>query len=288
MARIHVSRLLPMVTEHPDWFVDPEATQQACKERKAQADDIALMGPDEFRKKYPQVNGLEIWAVNQGLLDVALSEVGIRSILGDKIYVIEYSGGGDSGQLDRIYIVQPDGEESTEEVPTEAHDLVEHIVDGHLEDLPDWYNNEGGGGQARLDTGSGELEFNHYQNTEEERSTEEVFQIEESEPHVAFVRRVRRHAPTAVKLLITHSYGDENSVAVGSDDRTLPIDISRIAGFDEITKYHSSSEEESVEIVIDLVTEKVEVTVSWTETIKGDDDYYSYNIYGDEAEVSDG
>ena len=277
-----MTSLLPLVMDHPDWFIDPDETRQACEKQQVLVDDLARMTDDEFHLVHPDVRSMDLWNVRQGLMDADLTEVGIRALLGEQVFIVEYSGSGDSGQLDNIYI-----EGSDETVDQHVQDLVEHYIDRYLEGLPDWYNNEGGGGQARLDTTTGALDFTHYQNHENSESDENDYNIEEQRDFAAFVRRVKRHAPTAVKILIERSYGgDETACAVGPDDRTIPVDLSRIAGYEDITSAFSAGrgDDESIEIVIDLAAGTINVSTSWVETIKGDDEYYSFNIYGNEEE----
>lgn len=74
---------------------------------------------------------------------MALKDLGITKIQ------VDYSGGGDSGQIDDITFMGKD--DKSLEVPSDTKDQVEKYAYYLLEDVEDWYNNEGGWGQINID-----------------------------------------------------------------------------------------------------------------------------------------
>jgi hypothetical protein len=68
--------------------------------------------------------------------------------------IIRYSGGGDSGQIDEVvYSSEKFKEEASEKdlgILQDIHDKLESIGYYVLEDIGDWYNNEGGQGVIRI------------------------------------------------------------------------------------------------------------------------------------------
>ncbi|MGB8479530.1 MAG: hypothetical protein WCE63_11900 [Acidobacteriaceae bacterium] len=84
----------------------------------------------------------------------ALVGQGIASITG------EYSGEGDSGQLDLVYAASAKGEFTEYNVPHR----VEQLFDVLSEELPpDGYeNNDGGGGKITMKVDSGIVALEHY------------------------------------------------------------------------------------------------------------------------------
>ena len=109
-----------------------------------------------------------------------------------------YSGSGDSGSIDAMYLVlkdlasqNDDGQILTEcsdwelqsksehDLPKEIWDMVEnHIYTHILDDAPDWYNNDGGGGHGYICTENGDFSVDHYINiveTEEEQLIGNLF-----------------------------------------------------------------------------------------------------------------
>lgn len=69
----------------------------------------------------------------QDLLDKGISRVNIS-----------YSGSGDSGAIDHISYI--DSQEEEQEIESKYNDDIEKVVYPLLEDIEDWYNNEGGEG----------------------------------------------------------------------------------------------------------------------------------------------
>jgi hypothetical protein len=90
---------------------------------------------------------------------------------------IEYSGSGDNGCIDDVYLVRQgyikieDGEVSENNDRDYAHpnqelkDLIEEKATDHvLDKADDWYNNEGGGGILYICTLDGTYHGDHYIN----------------------------------------------------------------------------------------------------------------------------
>ena len=84
----------------------------------------------------------------------ALVDQGVASITG------EYSGEGDSGQLDLVYASRTDGEFTGYNVPHQVVQLFEMLSDVLP---PDGYeNNDGGGGKITVELDSGIVTLEHY------------------------------------------------------------------------------------------------------------------------------
>lgn len=64
----------------------------------------------------------------------------------------DYSGGGDSGAIDEIIYETKNGEFNRDEagVSKEVHELIENYLYYLLDDIEDWYNNDGGWGRATI------------------------------------------------------------------------------------------------------------------------------------------
>ena len=89
---------------------------------------------------------------------------------GVDILEAQYSGGGDDGTIDQIFYwrhTKTDGSEEREVqgVPYKIHadvrDSVCDIIYKHLETVDDWYNNEGGYGEYRLNLNTLEYTINN-------------------------------------------------------------------------------------------------------------------------------
>lgn len=99
---------------------------------------------------------------------MALAELGIKEIR------VEYSGGGDSGQIDAYhYNKTPELGEwensfikiDEDELPEGLHAFIDKRVDNLLVNgIEDWYNNDGGQGELRINVPEGvyTLENNIY------------------------------------------------------------------------------------------------------------------------------
>ena len=94
---------------------------------------------------------------------------------------ISYSGGGDSGAIDEIFLFKNLDEDSiqTVKIPEDYHyrkdeypnieeveidinnNAVENLFFPHLDQIEDWWNNEGGYGSAVLDLGRMMLQINN-------------------------------------------------------------------------------------------------------------------------------
>jgi hypothetical protein len=109
--------------------------------------------------------------------------VGVMTYLGDLGFnrvQINYSGGGDSGAIDTIIYLKPEdiaedishyelNEEQKETLNETVRNFVEDIAWKRLNDIEDWWNNDGGFGVMTIDIPSGEftIENNtYYQMTE--------------------------------------------------------------------------------------------------------------------------
>jgi hypothetical protein len=70
---------------------------------------------------------------------------------GVKTIVIDYSGGGDDGQIDAISYFNKEGDEIKHENVDIDHDQLQGLCYPALEDIEDWYNNDGGNGEYIID-----------------------------------------------------------------------------------------------------------------------------------------
>ena len=94
---------------------------------------------------------------------------------------IEYSGSGDSGSIDEIYLIKKEYGSQDEEgvititksrwdmdviyLPSDIKQVIEDAVDGSiLDDGADWYNNDGGGGVLLICTEDGHYYDDRYVN----------------------------------------------------------------------------------------------------------------------------
>lgn len=92
---------------------------------------------------------------------------------GVKNIIIRYSGSGDSGQLDEMIAIKRD--DSTEyELENSLKTRIENYVFSNLIDrLPDWYNNEGGGGELVIEVADASYSCDHYVNIEQDENYED-------------------------------------------------------------------------------------------------------------------
>lgn len=94
----------------------------------------------------------------------------------------QYSGSGDSGSIDDVFLVPKDCATQDEEgqiicnyssyelekkcehtLPKDIIDILERKIYSHiLDDATDWYNNDGGGGIGYICTENGDFSSNHY------------------------------------------------------------------------------------------------------------------------------
>lgn len=82
----------------------------------------------------------------------------------------EYSGYGDEGHFEGVSI-EPTVNDTGWELNTKATSMLKERVEKFVEEVLDeygidWWNNEGGGGQATIDVAAGTVRFDHYQNIE--------------------------------------------------------------------------------------------------------------------------
>jgi hypothetical protein len=112
----------------------------------------------------------------------SLSDILFNMRLAGYGYVcINYSGSGDSGSIDEIYLVKKEYGSQDEEgvitisksrwdmdvvyLPSDINDVIENAVDGRiLSDGADWYNNDGGGGTLIICTENGDYYDDRYVN----------------------------------------------------------------------------------------------------------------------------
>jgi hypothetical protein len=93
---------------------------------------------------------------------------------------IQYSGGGDSGCIDDVYlvhqgtieiedgIVSENNDRDYADPDEELKDLIEEKAIKHvLDNADDWWNNEGGGGTLYISTADGSYHGHHYVNVTE-------------------------------------------------------------------------------------------------------------------------
>jgi hypothetical protein len=97
---------------------------------------------------------------------------------------IEYSGSGDSGSIDDVYLIKKENGSQDEEgiitlnvsrwdldriyLPSEVRDIIEKAADSVLDDGADWYNNDGGGGTLLICTENGDYYDDRYVNVVEQ------------------------------------------------------------------------------------------------------------------------
>jgi len=79
--------------------------------------------------------------------------------LGVKQIKVEYSGEGDSGQIDETFFENKEGEDLIQEISESIVDFVhdycyDHILNTDI--IEDWINNEGGRGTVKIQVPSGE------------------------------------------------------------------------------------------------------------------------------------
>jgi len=104
----------------------------------------------------------------------------------------QYGGSGDSGSIDEIVLVRKEDAEETEEgrivikdgkypfsldqkhrLSSEIRNKIENsIYDNILSDAPDWYNNDGGGGEGYICTEDGQYICDHFVNIVEREESE--------------------------------------------------------------------------------------------------------------------
>jgi len=94
---------------------------------------------------------------------------------------LEYSGSGDSGSIDDVYLIKKENGSQDEEgvitinksrwdmdvvyLPNDIKQVIEDAIDGRiLSDGADWYNNDGGGGTLLICTEDGHYYDDRYVN----------------------------------------------------------------------------------------------------------------------------
>ena len=93
---------------------------------------------------------------------------------------IEYSGAGDSGSIDDVYLIKKENGSQDEEgiinlnvsrwdldriyLPSDVRDIIEKAADSVLNDGADWWNNDGGGGTLLICTEDGHYYDDRYVN----------------------------------------------------------------------------------------------------------------------------
>lgn len=80
--------------------------------------------------------------------------------LADELEIVrahaEFSGSGDSGDIDEIYFFDASNEETN--IPDDLHNLVHEYLSEKASDIPtDWYNNDGGRGSATINFLTGDV-----------------------------------------------------------------------------------------------------------------------------------
>lgn len=76
---------------------------------------------------------------------------------------ISYSGSGDSGAIDEIQLLLADG--SAHNPDTKLAEIIDtHVCKNLLDDLDDWYNDDGGGGKLVIETADAAYKCDHYVN----------------------------------------------------------------------------------------------------------------------------
>jgi len=90
---------------------------------------------------------------------------------------IEYSGGGDSGQVDDVLCFdENDKTMSMDLVDSVCIDYINELFDTHIsENIEDWYNNEGGSGEVEIDVKTGRITVENHVNIVETVQYEHEF-----------------------------------------------------------------------------------------------------------------
>lgn len=90
----------------------------------------------------------------------------IKSLLelGVAKFRVDYHGYGDDGDVDFTILEDTNGVKVLSPEYPAAKKPIEKIADHLLDNKPDWYNNEGGGGVIEIDLTTGEYSMEHYSN----------------------------------------------------------------------------------------------------------------------------
>lgn len=78
--------------------------------------------------------------------------------------IVRYSGEGDSGCMNEIIACRK--LEELEIEPSLITRIENHVFANLIDRLPDWYNNEGGGGELIIETADASYNCDHYTNRE--------------------------------------------------------------------------------------------------------------------------
>lgn len=92
-----------------------------------------MNAPDEVKQ-------LKQWLAHE---KEALAAAGVSTIVG------EYSGSGDEGFFNGVFVVGPNGLPSNYKLPLNIQKLIEQVTD--IVAMPGYENNDGGGGSITLD-----------------------------------------------------------------------------------------------------------------------------------------
>ena len=122
---------------------------------------------------YQQVDKEQEKIIKASLL-LALKDRGVKEIS------INFSGSGDSGDIDDIEFTDMNGNSSwsdayqadnPQEFDNQIRDLFYEFVDDHACKHGDWVNNEGGYGTMHIDVTTGKWNLDYHQRTTEEYSS---------------------------------------------------------------------------------------------------------------------
>jgi hypothetical protein len=107
-------------------------------------------------------------------MDNKINLVGVMTYLGDLGFnrvQINYSGGGDSGAIDTIMYLKPEDDEEqdynlSEKQKNNLNETVRSFIDDlaytKLNDIEDWWNNDGGFGVMIINIPSGEFTIENH------------------------------------------------------------------------------------------------------------------------------
>ena len=102
--------------------------------------------------------------VNQKLNLLKLKDKGVSEIL------IEFSGGGDSGDVDNVSFKDFNGNYVNQDSTTVTvfEDLAWKLIADKVDTVGDWVNNEGGWGEITINVVNSDYDLNYYQRTTED------------------------------------------------------------------------------------------------------------------------
>jgi len=98
-----------------------------------------------------EVKQLKQWLAKE---KQTLAAAGVTTIVG------EYSGSGDEGNFNGVFVVGPNGFPAKYELPEKIEELIEQVTD--IVASPGYENNDGGGGSITLNVETGTIVHESY------------------------------------------------------------------------------------------------------------------------------